>query len=87
MARDDLTICTALAEARSLIGEPPLFIELQQRLSELLKGLAMPRFIGEILSARVKEHQDYQAQTVYLLEPERQKEPGGAAAITIPCAG
>ncbi len=76
-ARQDLTICTALAEARLLIGGTAEFAGLQRQVHRLFSSMPINRFIGQIESERAREHHDYHAQTVLLLEPNVKKSPGG----------
>ncbi|MBI4581507.1 MAG: [protein-PII] uridylyltransferase [Planctomycetes bacterium] len=76
-ARQDLTARTALIESRLLIGGSPRFSDLQRQVHRLFPAWAINSLIGEILSQRAKEHQDYHAQTVLLLEPNVKKSPGG----------
>lgn len=76
-ARRDLHLRTALIEARLLTGSPLLFAELQRRIHRLLSAASLNRFLEEALTERAKEHQDYYAATVYLLEPNVKKSPGG----------
>ena len=76
-ARADLTLRTALAEARLLVGSAALHAQLQPLVRELLRSVGMNRFLAEMLTERTKEHSDYHAQTVLLLEPNVKKSPGG----------
>ena len=75
-AARDLPHRTALTEARLLVGSPALFHELQRRVHRLNLASSLGRFIDAILEERRKEHQDY-FSTVYLLEPNVKKSPGG----------
>ncbi len=76
-ARQDLTILTALAEARLLVGNSPAFTEIQQQICRLLRTTSLNRLITQIEADRRNEHHDYHAQTVLLLEPNLKKSPGG----------
>jgi [protein-PII] uridylyltransferase len=75
-AARDLPHRTALTEARLLTGSPALFHELQRRVHRLHVSSSLGRFIDAVLEERRKEHQDY-FSTVYLLEPNVKKSPGG----------
>ncbi len=77
LARQDLSVRTALTEARFLQGSAALFADLQRRYQALYESLSINRFIAEALAERAREHQDYYAATVYLLEPNVKKSPGG----------
>lgn len=80
-ARGDLAVRTALPEARLLIGEADQAAELRRRMQRLFASVPVNKLIAEILSERVREHQDYHAQTVLLLEPNVKKSPGGLRDI------
>lgn len=76
-AKQDLTCRTALTEARLLIGNQQEFTVLQSRVRRSLQSAPINRLVDSILSERSREHYDYHAQTVLLLEPNLKKSPGG----------
>lgn len=76
-ARQDLTHCTALGEARLLIGGTRESSSLQRKVHRLFASMPINRFVDDIEAERAQEHQDYHAQTVLLLEPNLKKSPGG----------
>ncbi|MGH6979575.1 MAG: nucleotidyltransferase domain-containing protein, partial [Stellaceae bacterium] len=75
-ARDDVTIRTALLEARYLAGEQVLFLDLKKRFeNEIIKGTAT-----EFLEAKLKERDDRHARlgdSRYLVEPNVKEGKGG----------
>lgn len=76
-ARQDLTVRTALCEARLLSGSSGEFADLQRGLAKLLSTVPINRLINEIETQRAQEHHDYHARTVLLCEPNLKKSPGG----------
>ncbi|GMV97216.1 MAG: hypothetical protein AMXMBFR83_15740, partial [Phycisphaerae bacterium] len=77
MARVDLPARTAFGEARLLGGNAALFAEMQRRMQRFAGAASVDRFIKAVLAERAKEHEDYYAATVCLLEPNVKKSPGG----------
>jgi [protein-PII] uridylyltransferase len=75
-ARSDLNWRTSLMEARLVAGSAELFAELQGRVRRFADRLSINRFIDELLRERAREHHDYFAPTVNLLEPDVKKSPG-----------
>ncbi|HXE15579.1 MAG TPA: [protein-PII] uridylyltransferase [Stellaceae bacterium] len=75
-ARQDVTIRTALLEARYLAGEQVLFLDLKKRFeAEVIKGTAT-----EFLEAKLKERDDRHARlgdSRYLVEPNVKEGKGG----------
>ncbi len=75
-ARDDVTIRTALLEARYLAGEQVLFLDLKKRFeAEVIKGTAT-----QFLEAKLKERDDRHARlgdSRYLVEPNVKEGKGG----------
>ncbi len=76
LAGRDFKARTSLNHARRLAGSEPLFDELRRRLGELAASTSITRFLNEALAVRSREHSDYHAETVYLLEPNVKKSPG-----------
>ncbi|GMU24854.1 MAG: bifunctional uridylyltransferase/uridylyl-removing enzyme [Phycisphaerae bacterium] len=83
LARTDLTIRTTLMEARLILGDAGVFARLQQAIRPVTTGMPINRLLDEIVSERAREHQDYYAQTVYLLEPNVKKSPGGLRDVHV----
>ena len=76
MAQEDMTVRTALLEARFLIGNRPLFEELMQRFEDdVVKGTS-PAFIRAKLAERDTRHQK-SGETRYLVEPNVKESKGG----------
>ncbi|HUZ73107.1 MAG TPA: [protein-PII] uridylyltransferase [Stellaceae bacterium] len=75
-AKGDLTICTALLEARYIWGEQVLFMELKRRFeTEIIKGTAA-RFVQAKLDERDKRHARL-GDSRYLVEPNVKESKGG----------
>lgn len=77
MARQDLPARTAMSEARLLAGSAPLFADMQRRIHKFLASSSPHGFLESVLVERAREHVDYIANTVCLLEPNVKKSPGG----------
>lgn len=77
MSRQDLPARTALGETRLLAGSDLLYTELQHDLHQVLASSPADRFLADVLAERAREHDDYFAPTVCLLEPNIKKSPGG----------
>ncbi|BBE72896.1 [protein-PII] uridylyltransferase [Oharaeibacter diazotrophicus] len=76
LARSDMTIRTALLEARRIWGDEALFAELRQRFSaEVVKGTG-PEFILAKLAERDERHRR-QGTSRYLVEPNVKEGKGG----------
>lgn len=76
MARDDMTVRTALLEARYLTGNRLLYEELMQRFeTEVVKGSG-PEFIRAKLIERDNRHKKA-GETRYLVEPNIKESKGG----------
>jgi [protein-PII] uridylyltransferase len=74
-AREDLTACTALLDARFLDGDPGLWAELTRAVPRLFE-----RDVNEIVGKLKREKDDRHARfgdTVYLLEPNLKNGQGG----------
>jgi len=77
MAREDLSFRTAVLEVRLLLGSRALLEDMRGRLRRVLRGMPLKGFIEAVLAERAREHRDYPARTVCLLEPNVKKSPGG----------
>src|SRR5262245_45343642 len=75
LARDDPATFTSLAEARLLTGSPALFDDFWRRFQQMV-GSRRRRFMAAVETARHEERAQY-AETVYLLEPNIKRSPGG----------
>ncbi|UXM94039.1 [protein-PII] uridylyltransferase [Bartonella sp. HY329] len=76
MAREDMTVRTALLEMRFLNGNQPLFQQLSDRFNtEIVKGTAT-QFIRAKLIERDERHKKA-GQTRYLVEPNVKESKGG----------
>lgn len=82
-ARGDLMARTALVDTRLVAGSQNLFNELASRYGEIRQAGNLGLFIDQILAERAREHQDYYVETVYLLEPNVKKSPGGLRDIQL----
>ncbi len=75
-AKGDLTICTAVLEARYIWGEQVLFMELKRRFeAEIIKGSGA-RFLQAKLDERDKRHARL-GDSRYLVEPNVKEGKGG----------
>lgn len=72
-AAGDLTICTALLEARLLTGDRRLFTEVCR---ELREGLDAQSFFDAKRMEQEERHRRYQ-DSPYSLEPNCKEAPGG----------
>jgi [protein-PII] uridylyltransferase len=76
LAREDITIRTALVECRFLAGNEPLAAELRERLwTELFRSTG-PEFIEAKLAERAERHRRQGGQR-YMLEPNVKEGKGG----------
>lgn len=76
-AGGDLAARTSLFEARFLAGRETLYTDLRHRVHRMAAGSSLHKLIDEAVAERRKEHKDYHSETVYLLEPNVKKSPGG----------
>jgi [protein-PII] uridylyltransferase len=76
LARDDITIRTALLEHRPIAGDPTLARELRDRLRQDLFRATGPAFIEAKLAERDARH-DRQGGQRYVLEPNVKEGKGG----------
>jgi [protein-PII] uridylyltransferase len=75
LAREDATICTSLIESRYLAGSLPLYTKFAKRFQNQVQKRANT-FVSTIEQARAEERNQY-GETVYLLEPNIKRSPGG----------
>jgi [protein-PII] uridylyltransferase len=75
-ARDDLTIRTALLEARYVWGEQPLYLDLKQRFENEIVRTSAAQFIEAKLAERDQRHQRV-GDSRYQLEPNVKEGKGG----------
>jgi [protein-PII] uridylyltransferase len=76
LARTDLTIRTALLEARYLWGEQALYLELKERFAEQVVAGTGPDFVEAKLAERDQRHQRM-GDSRYVLEPNIKEGKGG----------
>ncbi len=75
-ARDDLTVRTALLEARLVAGDTALFSELQTRFEKEIQAGSAREFIAAKLAERDRRHERSGASR-YLVEPHVKEGKGG----------
>lgn len=76
LAKTDMTICTALLEARFILGDEPLFDEFQTAFkAQVVKGSAAD-FVAAKLAERDNRHSK-QGSSRYLVEPNVKESKGG----------
>ena len=76
LSKDDITIRTAVLEARFLWGHEPLFEELVQRFDKEIVSKTGPEFIKAKLAERDSRHQK-SGRSRYLVEPNIKDGKGG----------
>jgi [protein-PII] uridylyltransferase len=76
MAKDDITICTAILESRFLTGEAALFGELRRRFSQNVVASGGISFVERKLAERDERHQRM-GDSRYVLEPNIKEGKGG----------
>jgi [protein-PII] uridylyltransferase len=79
LAKDDLTIATALLEARTLVGPGSLIAELQQRWHAEIDQAGFVQ--GKLLELQ-QRHRRYQ-DSPYALEPNVKESPGGLRDLQV----
>jgi [protein-PII] uridylyltransferase len=77
LARDDLTVHTALLEARTVLGDSTLVAELRTGLARLTAGLKADRFLSQAIAARIHERDAHGGPTLSLLQPDVKRSRGG----------
>jgi [protein-PII] uridylyltransferase len=75
LARGDATILTALAESRRLAGEEQLYDKFCDRFRR--ESMRAHRSLAESMTAAREEERTKYGETVYLLEPNVKRSPGG----------
>lgn len=81
LATQELTVKTALLDARFICGDVSVFIELQQAIkSELLTSRDGARFLREKLQEQDERHHRY-GDSIYLLQPHVKEGAGGLRDI------
>jgi [protein-PII] uridylyltransferase len=76
LARQDVTVHTALVESRHIVGNPLLTNELRDQITRLTRGRRGNAFIHAALKDRMAE-QARSGSNVHLLEPDVKKSKGG----------
>ena len=76
MGRSDLTVRTALMEARWLVGDREFFIEFMQNYRVEVSGTCVQEYVAQKLEERRQEYSRY-GSTNFLLEPNIKKGRGG----------
>jgi [protein-PII] uridylyltransferase len=79
LARVDAAICTSLMESNLLVGNEKLYARFAKKFKRQVQRRAGP-LISAIQAARRKEREQY-GETVYLLEPNVKRSPGGLRDI------
>lgn len=79
LARSDTVICTSLIEARLIIGSSQLFESFSKPFRQMVERRAAA-FCREFISARKQERHKF-GETVFLLEPNIKRSPGGLRDI------
>ena len=79
LARSDAVICTSLIESRLIIGSLPLFEEFRQTFRQMVERRSTA-FCREFIAARKDERHKF-GETVFLLEPNIKRSPGGLRDI------
>ena len=77
LAMKDATICTSLVESRLLAGSEPLYEKFLRRFQRDSRR-HWRRLLKAIERSRAEERSQF-GETVYLLEPNVKRSPGGAA--------
>lgn len=81
LARSDATICTSLIEARLLAGSEGLFHKFSARFQQQVQRRART-LLASIEKARGEERAQF-GETVYLLEPNVKRSPGGLRDVQL----
>ncbi|RMH35848.1 MAG: [protein-PII] uridylyltransferase [Nitrospirae bacterium] len=82
LAETDLTIRTALMEARFLAGAPTVFHEFRRRFARRFLGRRADAFIQAKLEERQRDYAKF-GETIYLLEPNVKKSKGGLRDVHV----
>ncbi|HEY5313097.1 MAG TPA: [protein-PII] uridylyltransferase, partial [Pirellulales bacterium] len=81
LAQADASICTSLMESNRLAGDDKLYARFAKQFKRQVQQRAAP-LIAAIQTARYKEREQY-GETVYLLEPNVKRSPGGLRDIQL----
>lgn len=79
LARGDTVICTSLIEARRLIGDMSVFEDFQSQFRQMVEKRSKT-LCRDFIAARSEERHKY-GETVFLLEPNVKRSPGGLRDI------
>ncbi len=82
LAAKDLTVCTALLDARLLQGHEGLFHALSAAAHREFFGPEVKRFVGALRQERAARHRRF-GETVYLLEPNLKLGKGGLRDLNL----
>jgi [protein-PII] uridylyltransferase len=80
LAREDLTVVTALLDARKIAGNPHLFQEWQDRFWEEILAPGKTKWIHAIIQGAWKRHQKYRDPS-FLIQPQLKEGEGGLRDI------
>ena len=81
-ARDDLTLCTALLDARPLVGDHTVFDTLREEAYRQWFGERRGEFLERLRDEVADRHQRY-GGTVFLVEPDLKYGPGGLRDLAV----
>jgi [protein-PII] uridylyltransferase len=76
LAATDLSVHTAILEARLLIGSRPLVAQLTEQITRLTRGTRCNPFIDAVVAERTQEQEKF-GSAVHMLEPDVKKSKGG----------
>ncbi|WP_425396764.1 [protein-PII] uridylyltransferase [Aeoliella sp.] len=79
LARTDTVICTSLIESRLIIGSAKLFEDFRKAFCQMVERRSTA-FCREFIAARKQERHKF-GETVFLLEPNIKRSPGGLRDI------
>ncbi len=79
LARGDTVICTSLIESRMIVGTPVVFEEFQKAFRQMVDR-RQAACCREFIAARKEERHKF-GETVFLLEPNIKRSPGGLRDI------
>ncbi|MCA9522365.1 MAG: [protein-PII] uridylyltransferase, partial [Myxococcales bacterium] len=80
LVRDDVTVATAVLDARLLCGEEELFHQMERRLKAKYYDKQSSALIRALLEDKERRHERY-GETIYLLEPNVKYGQGGLRDI------
>ncbi len=79
LARSDTVICTSLIESRLVVGSSQIFEDFQRAFRQMVER-RQTAFCREFILARKEERKKF-GETVFLLEPNIKRSPGGLRDI------